>query len=130
MSAVPRIGGQAVIEGVMMRHEDRLAIAVRTPDTGIVVHEEKLVTWGQRFPVLKLPLLRGVVAFLEALVLGTRALTISANLAMPEEEEELNGWQLTLTVGAALVFTIALFSSCPPFCCACCTVCCRPDLCF
>ncbi|HHX74374.1 MAG TPA: DUF1385 domain-containing protein [Firmicutes bacterium] len=115
MSAVPRIGGQAVIEGVMMRHEDRLAIAVRTPDTGIVVHEEKLVTWGQRFPVLKLPLLRGVVAFLEALVLGTRALTISANLAMPEEEEELNGWQLTLTVGAALVFTIALFFFLPTF---------------
>lgn len=115
MSNVPRIGGQAVIEGVMMRHGDRLAIAVRTPEQEIVVHEEKLVPAGQHFPVLKLPLLRGVVAFLEALVLGAKAITISANLAMPEEEEELSGWQLTLTVCVALVFCIALFFFLPTF---------------
>ena len=59
--------------------------------------------------MLKLPILRGVVAFIEALVLGVRALTISANLAMPEEEEELTGWQLALTVGAALFLGVGLF---------------------
>lgn len=107
--STPKVGGQAVIEGVMMRHRDRLAIAVRKPDGGIFVHREQLVPAGMRYPVLKLPVLRGMVAFVEALTLGTRALTISANQAFEEEEEELSGWQLTLTVAVALTLGIALF---------------------
>lgn len=109
MTAAPKVGGQAVIEGVMMRHKNRLAIAVRTPDQQISLHEETIVTAGEKFPAFKLPILRGMAAFVEALVLGTRALTISANQAMPEEEEELTGWQLTLTIGVALVLGIGLF---------------------
>ena len=109
MSAAPKVGGQAVIEGVMMRHKNQLAIAVRTPDNEISLHQETLKTAGEVVPVLKLPILRGIVAFVEALVLGTRALTLSANLAMPEEEEELTGWQLTLTVVVALLLGISLF---------------------
>ena len=107
--STPKIGGQAVIEGVMMRHKNRLAIAVRTPENEISLYEETLQPVGEKYPVLKLPILRGVVAFIEALVLGVRALTISANLAMPEEEEELTGWQLALTVGAALFLGVGLF---------------------
>ena len=105
----PRIGGQAVIEGIMMRHQNRLAVAVRTPANEISLYEETLHPLGEKYPVFKLPILRGVVAFIEALVIGVRTLTISANLAMPEEEEELSGWQLTLTVGAALLLGIGLF---------------------
>ncbi|MCR3921521.1 MAG: DUF1385 domain-containing protein [Firmicutes bacterium] len=109
MSATPKVGGQAVIEGVMMRHKNQLAIAVRKPDMQISIHEETLKSAGDKYPFLKVPILRGMVAFVESLTLGTRALTISANQAALEEEEELTGWQLTLTVGVALLFGIGLF---------------------
>jgi uncharacterized protein YqhQ len=109
MAAPVKVGGQAVIEGVMMRHLDRLAIAVRKPDKQIFVHEETLSTTGHRYPFLKLPIFRGMVAFVDALVLGTRALTISANQAFEEEEEELSGWQLTFTLIIALALGISLF---------------------
>lgn len=109
MSAVPKVGGQAVIEGVMMRHQNQLAIAVRKPDAQIALHQETLTTAGEKLPVLKLPLLRGMVALVESLVLGTRALTISANAAAVEEEEELTPWQLTMTVGFALLLGVGLF---------------------
>ncbi len=104
-----QVGGQAVIEGVMMRCSNRLSIAVRKPDSDILLHEEELRTAGERWPLLRLPVLRGMVAFVEALVLGIRALTFSANHALEEEEEELSGWQLTLTMGIALTLGIALF---------------------
>ncbi|NLZ93282.1 MAG: DUF1385 domain-containing protein [Firmicutes bacterium] len=109
MSATPRIGGQAVIEGVMMRHQEQLAIAVRKPDMQIALHQETLTTAGEKFPLLKMPLLRGAVALVESLVVGVRALTISANAAAVEEEEELTTWQLTVTVGFALLLGVALF---------------------
>lgn len=109
MPAIPRVGGQAVIEGVMMRYRDRLAVAVRRPDSEIFVHKEKLLSAGQRWPVLRLPVLRGMVAFVEALVLGTRALTISANQAFEEDEEELTTWQLSLTIMVALFLGVFLF---------------------
>ncbi|MBS4021084.1 MAG: DUF1385 domain-containing protein [Dethiobacter sp.] len=104
-----QVGGQAVIEGVMMRCRNRLSIAVRKPDTEILLHEEELRTAGERWPVLKLPVLRGMVAFIEALALGIRALTFSANHALEEEEEELSGWQLTLVMAVSLLLGIALF---------------------
>ena len=104
-----KVGGQAVIEGVMMRYSDQLAIAVRKPDRQIFVHRETLMPAGKKYPALKLPVLRGMVAFVEALVIGTRALTISANQAFEEEEEELTGWQLTFTILVAMVLGISLF---------------------
>jgi uncharacterized protein YqhQ len=109
MSAPVKVGGQAVIEGVMMRRLDRLAIAVRKPDKEIFVHHETLNSANKKYPLLKLPILRGMVAFVEALVLGTRALTISASAAFEEEEEELTGWQLTFTLVIALALGISLF---------------------
>ncbi|MCW3488888.1 DUF1385 domain-containing protein [Dethiobacter alkaliphilus] len=109
MSSAVKVGGQAVIEGVMMRQSDRLAVAVRKPDREIFLHQETLRTAGQSYPFLKLPVLRGMVAFVEALTLGTRVLTISANQAFEEEEEELTGWQLTFSVIIAMALGISLF---------------------
>ncbi len=103
-----KIGGQAVIEGVMMRHKQKLAIAVRKPDSQIFLHQESLAS-EKRMALWRLPVFRGMVAFVDALVLGTRALTISANQAFEEEEEELTGWQLTLTIIIAMFMGIALF---------------------
>lgn len=103
------IGGQAVIEGVMMRNKEVLAIAVRCPKRGIVLRQEVLNSVAQRWKFLRFPVLRGVVAFIEMLVVGTKALMYSANQALEEEEETLTAPQMALTVTFALVAGISLF---------------------
>ncbi|MGI6600390.1 MAG: hypothetical protein ACOX3N_00930 [Dethiobacteria bacterium] len=67
------VGGQAVLEGVMMRHHDRIAIACRRGDNSISLISEKTVPLASRFPILGWPILRGAVAFFESLIIGVRA---------------------------------------------------------
>lgn len=81
------IGGQAVIEGVMMKHQSSYAVAVRKPDKEIEVKMNTFTPAGDRVKVCKLPILRGVVNFVESLVLGTKTLMYSAEFF--EEEEEV-----------------------------------------
>jgi uncharacterized protein YqhQ len=100
-------GGQAVIEGVLMRGQKSLAIGMRAPDGNIIVHTEKLAKVYQS-PITKLPFLRGVILLWDALGLGMRALTISAN-AQTGEDEKLEGAPLYLTLGLSLAFGIGLF---------------------
>lgn len=83
---ITSIGGQALIEGVMMRGPKDIAIAVRKPDKEIEVKIEKLNTLAMRYKIFKLPFLRGVVGLIEALMFGTKALMYSAEFF--EEEEE------------------------------------------
>jgi uncharacterized protein YqhQ len=78
-------GGQAVIEGVMMRGQKHMAVAVRAPDGRIVVHEEPLKAAIYRNPIMRLPFLRGFTALWDALGLGMKSLMFSANVAMEEE---------------------------------------------
>lgn len=100
-------GGQAVIEGVMMRGRNAFAIAMRAPDGKIVVHQEKLgEIYRSRFA--RIPFLRGVILLWDALGLGMRALTISAN-TQTGEEQKLEGPALYAMVGMALVFGVGLF---------------------
>jgi len=82
-------GGQAVIEGVMMRGRRRAAVAVRAPDGSIVLHEEPLPPRIYQSRVSKIPFIRGMVLLWDALVLGTRALMWSADVAVGEEEESM-----------------------------------------
>ena len=83
------VGGQAVLEGVMMRGVSTWAVAVRKPDGEIEVSSEPLVSWAKRHRVLRWPVIRGVVALAESLKIGFRALAISANAQIePEEGEE------------------------------------------
>lgn len=84
--AQPAIGGQAVIEGVMMRSPHSFAVAVRRPDGSIVVREEAWLSFSERFPFLKWPLLRGANMLIESMANGLSALNFSAQEAMPEEE--------------------------------------------
>lgn len=102
-------GGQAVIEGVMMRGPKKTAVAIRKPDRTVLVETEVNKSITNRFPFLKLPLLRGVVALFESLIIGIRYLTFSANHALDEEEEELTTRDLVLTVTIALAFAIGIF---------------------
>ena len=90
-------GGQAVIEGVMMRGRSNLAVAVRRRD-GIVLREERLQPWTQRYPVLGWPFVRGSVALIESLVMGIRALSFSASQFAEEEEAELTTKDLVMTI--------------------------------
>ena len=100
-------GGQAVIEGVMMRGRKALAIAMRAPDGQIVVHLEKLGA-VYRSSLAKIPFLRGVILLWDALGLGMRALTLSANI-QTGEDEKLEGPALYLTLGISLAIGIGLF---------------------
>ena len=100
-------GGQAVIEGVLMRGQKALAIAMRDPDGEIVVHEERLAN-VYRSRITKIPFLRGVILLWDALGLGMRALTISAN-TQTGEDEELEGWALYLTIAVSLTIGVGLF---------------------
>lgn len=108
---LPTYGGQAVIEGVMMRGARSVAIAMRSPDDQIVIHTEEL---GKIYSskMSKIPFLRGLVVLWDALVLGMRALTISAN-EQGEEDEKIEGPILYLTLAISLAFSIALFFLAP-----------------
>ena len=100
-------GGQAVIEGVMMRGQKAFAIAMRAPDGNIVVHKEDLAS-VYRSRITKIPFLRGVILLWDALGLGMRALTLSAN-TQTGEEEKLEGPALYLTLATSLAIGIGLF---------------------
>jgi len=122
------IGGQAVLEGVMMRGIAHWAVAVRMPEATadavpdeaapvapgdrpgeIAVKEFEINRSGRRRRIVKLPLVRGVVALVESLRIGMRALSIAANAQMPEEAEELSGGIWIATIAVSVVFAVGLF---------------------
>src|SRR5688572_18579714 len=80
-------GGQAVIEGVMMRGQRTWAVAVRRPDGSIYIERHKVSDFPQRNPIWTKPMLRGMWGLVDALTIGTRALTISANASFQDEEQ-------------------------------------------
>jgi uncharacterized protein YqhQ len=107
------VGGQAVLEGVMMRGIAVWAVAVRTPEGQIEVESEAIKPWAQRHRVWRLPILRGVVALAESMKIGFRALAISANAQLEEDEEgekeEIGGFVWGLTIGLSLLLAVVLF---------------------
>ena len=112
-----RVGGQAVIEGVMMRSPNSMAVAVRKPNGEIVVKQEGLNFFSEKHLFFKFPLVRGVITLLSALVLGIRALNFSANQALSEGEGEKDpsSWTMNITLVVALCFGIFLFFLIPLF---------------
>ena len=107
-------GGQAVIEGVMMRGRDLWAIAVRKPDGGIHTEAHEIDSVAKRVKILAKPGLRGVIALGQALAIGVKALTISANHSV-EEEEKLTPRQMALSMTFAMVLFIGVFIVLPAF---------------
>jgi uncharacterized protein YqhQ len=105
------VGGQAVLEGVMMRGVSTWALAVKKPDGTVEVTSEPVVSWAKRHRALRVPVVRGVVALVESLKLGFRAMRIAANSQITEEDEidEIGGLAWTLTVIGALALAIGLF---------------------
>lgn len=106
------IGGQAVIEGVMMRGRKRIAVAVRTPASELIVRKQPLAAWSDRWPAFKLPLLRGLAALVESMALGLQTLVYSASMA-GEEEEKLSSTEMGMTIAVSLAAGILLFIVAP-----------------
>ncbi|MBM2838013.1 MAG: hypothetical protein HW415_638 [Deltaproteobacteria bacterium] len=116
MSVKLNVGGQAVIEGVMMRSPTSFAIAVRKPSGEIATLVEPLKLLSERSRLFKLPIIRGVITLISALFLGVRALNFSADMAMEEEEgkdkkekKEMGSLAMGLTVAFSLGLGILLF---------------------
>ena len=117
------IGGQAVIEGVMMKNRNQYAVAVRKPDGEIVVDVQKIEK--KRTGILKAPIIRGVVAFIDSMVIGIKTLTYSASFFEEDETEkkaedqEKNDTKdkalVAGTVALSIVFSVALFMLLPMF---------------
>lgn len=126
------IGGQAVIEGVMMRGPKDIAVAVRKSDKEIIVDKKPYTGWTKRHKILGIPIIRGVIAFFESLIIGTKTLMYSAEFFDLEEEEgaelskvdkfieeklgdKLIGVIITISVILSLVLGIGLFIFLPNY---------------
>ncbi|MFQ5574624.1 MAG: DUF1385 domain-containing protein, partial [Terriglobia bacterium] len=102
------IGGQAVLEGVMLRGKKNWVVAVRRPDQTIAVEERKTLGWPEKAAFLRWYFFRGVVQLLESLILGIRALSISAQEST-EEDVQISGRDMTISVVLAIVVAVGLF---------------------
>ncbi len=104
---LPNYGGQAVIEGVMMRGKKAAAIAMRAPDGEIIIHKEELNKIYQS-RIMQIPFLRGLIGLYDALILGMKALTISANL-QTGEDEKIEGPALFFTFALSMLIAVVIF---------------------
>lgn len=122
------IGGQAVIEGIMMKNKNRYSIAVRKPDNEIEVIVKKCNNLSKRIKILRLPIIRGVYNFIDSLVMGMSTLTYSASFYEDPQEQaptpadklarslfkdKVDSIVMALTIIVAIVFALALFMALP-----------------
>lgn len=108
------IGGQALIEGVMMRSPYRLAMAVRRPDGTIVLKVQEVVPLSRRNRFFALPIIRGVVGLVDSLMVGLQALSYSAQVAF-DEEAKLSGFDIGMAILLAFGLFVGLFIALPTF---------------
>lgn len=115
------VGGQAVMEGVMMRSKNALVLACRTPGGKIAVSEQKWKTVFKTPVLYRIPFIRGILIFAETLVNGMGAITLSANLQIrysnnpDEKEEEISGGSMVMVIGISIAFALGLFVVLPHF---------------
>lgn len=103
------VGGQAVIEGVMMRGKRHWALACRRPDGEISLHSEALKPASDRYPILKRPILRGIIGLWESMSLGIKALSLSANESLGEVEEEIGKKEMAVSLIVGVIMAVGLF---------------------
>jgi len=107
-------GGQAVVEGVMIRSKKHMVVCVRQPNDEILTKTEEIKSLSDKYKILGLPFLRGIVALIETLYIGINGIYFSANATL-EEEEKLNPKEIALAIILALTLSIFLFSIIPFF---------------
>ncbi|PVX23749.1 MAG: DUF1385 domain-containing protein [Candidatus Bathyarchaeum sp.] len=111
-------GGQAVMEGVMMRSKDHLVICVRQPNDEIVTQSEELHSLSKKYRFLKVPFVRGILALIETLYSGIKGIYFSANAAFDDEDDEevnLSAKEIGVVVAASVLLSVLLFSVAPFF---------------
>ncbi|HQK99430.1 MAG TPA: DUF1385 domain-containing protein [Smithellaceae bacterium] len=108
-------GGQAIIEGVMMRHGNKIAAAVRRPDKEIVFSERSYVPLTRRYKPLGWMFVRGTVTLFEMMVIGIQFLMFSANVALSEEEKKPQGWEMYVSLVISFATAIFFFVIVPAF---------------
>ncbi|WP_105614263.1 DUF1385 domain-containing protein [Vallitalea okinawensis] len=124
------IGGQALIEGVMMKDKDRYCVAVRKPDKEIILDHQEMNSFLNKSKLFRIPFIRGVFAFIESMIIGIKTLTYSAEFFEVDEEEEeskfdkflkdkfgdkLDDILIGFSIVIALVFGVGLFMLAPMF---------------
>ncbi len=102
------VGGQAVMEGIMMKSPLRSVLAVRKPDGEIVTEQMATVSVREKYKILRIPVLRGCVAFVESMIVGYKALMRSAELAGLEEETKGNKWVSGLVMALSVILGVGL----------------------
>ena len=107
------MGGQAVIEGVMIRSAKKITIAVRKPNGKIAVKTDTLHSLSEQYSFLRWPFFRGILGLVEMLVIGMKALNYSANISLDEEEEKLTPFHIAVTLLLGIAFAIVLFKFLP-----------------
>jgi len=109
-------GGQALIEGVMMRHGNKTAAAVRSPSKEIVFMEQEYIPLTKRYKILGLMFIRGTITLFEMMFIGIKCLMFSADVALSEEERKPNSWEMTLSFIFSFSIAIFFFVVVPAFC--------------
>ncbi|MDD5455847.1 MAG: DUF1385 domain-containing protein [Candidatus Margulisbacteria bacterium] len=102
------VGGQALIEGVMMKGDKYISTAVYNPSHNLVVNKEEFVPISKKYPMLKLPILRGFVSLIEMMVIGMKTLVYSINIAS-EEHEKISKNELSSSIVISLMVSIGIF---------------------
>src|SRR5258707_10203317 len=113
-----RIGGQAVMEGVMMRAPHSYCVAVRKPNGELVTEEQPIDRMSEKYPIFKLPILRGLGTLGQAMGLGAKALKFSANAALDDGEAkpvEISSWMMSANVIFTLGFFLFMYKFVPLF---------------
>jgi uncharacterized protein YqhQ len=112
MKSCLNVGGQAVIEGVMMRSPNYVATAVRTPDNKIVVQKKKQVSWTKKNKLFGWPFVRGIIILGETLSLGMKALSWSTDQSLGEEEN-VSGWEMFFSILVGVILALVIFKFLP-----------------
>lgn len=112
------VGGQAVIDGVMMRSPNWYSVAIRKQSGEVDVKLFPIISIVKKYPIAKAPLVRGIVAFIENLILGFESLVYSADkisIAEGREEVKISGFQMTISIIIALILAIGIFFVLPTY---------------
>ena len=105
-------GGQAVLEGIMLRSKKNMVVCIRTANNKILTKTEEVTSLSEKYTILRLPLLRGVIALFETLYLGVKGLYFSVNATLTEEEK-LTNKEIAVTLLSALALMLFLFNVLP-----------------
>ena len=108
-------GGQAILEGVMMRHGTKIAAAVRKPDKEIVFQEREYIPLTKRYKPLGWMFIRGTISLFEMMIIGIKCLMFSAEVALSEEEKKPQGWEMYVSFVVSFAVAIFFFVVVPAF---------------